>query len=251
MRLSDRRIFLSGATSGIGLAIAHLFANEGARISVLSRELGRAREAVKQLPQPETHIAIEADVGDEQQVDAAVKHAAEQLGGLDGLVHSAGLDFIGTLEATTASQWDAIMSTNLRSTFLLNRALLEPLKAAGGGTIVNLASALGLLPLPARSAYCAAKAGIIMFSKALATEVADDGIRVNALCPGAIDTPMLRAGTGGNVGTPLPEFLTSRFAMQRVGEADEVARAALFLSSTDASFITGTALAVDGGRSFH
>ena len=251
MKLCDRRIVVSGATSGIGLEIARLFAIEGARIAVFSRELERAQQVVLDLPQPQSHLAVEADVGDEQQVDAGVRDAAQQLGGIDGLVHSAGVDFIGSLESTTTSQWDAIMTANLRSTFLLNRAALAHLRIAGSGTIVNLASALGLLPLPARSAYCAAKAGIIMFSKALAAEVADDAIRVNALCPGAIDTPMLRAGTGGAVGHPLPQFLTSRFAMKRVGKAQEVAQAALFLTSADASFITGTALAIDGGRSFH
>ncbi len=251
MKLSNRRILITGATSGIGLATANLFAGEDASLAVLSRTRERGERVVRELVGGAKHVAVAADVGEEDAVAEAIADAVSVLGGLDGIVHCAGVDHIATLDGTSIGAWDRVMATNLRSTYLLSRGVLDHLRAAGGGTIVNLASALGLLPLPARSAYAASKAGIIMFSKSLAAEVASERIRVNALCPGAIDTPMLRGGLGLTEGDDVPDFLSDRFAMKRLGTAEEIAKAALFLTSDDSSFMTGAAITVDGGRAYH
>ena len=251
MKLANRRILITGASSGIGLETARLFANEGARLALVAKAAGPLRSARASLHAPEQHVEIAGDLTQEGDVQRIVEQAADALGGLDGLVNSAGRDHVAKFEATSIAMWSAILDANMTSTFMLCQFALPHLREASSATVVNLSSGAGLLPLPGRTAYCAAKAGLIMFSKALALELASDEIRVNALCPGAIDTPMLRESAGGEVGDPMPAEIIARFALGRVGEADEIARAALFLSCDDSSFITGTALAADGGRSFH
>lgn len=251
MKLDGRRILLTGATSGIGLETALLFAREGAQLALVSRDMNRANTAAARLEQPASHVCVLGDVSRPDDIASLVDDASRQLGGLDGVVHCAGLNHVAGFTDTSLATWQAVINVNLTSAFVLCQSTLTHLRAAGGGTIVTLASGAALLPLPGRTACCAAKAGLVMFSKALALEVAKDNIRVNALCPGAIDTPMLRESAGGEVGDPMPREIVSRFAMGRVGEADDIARAALFLSCDDSSFVTGAALAADGGRSFH
>lgn len=251
MKLDQRRILLTGASLGIGLETARLFEAEGARLALVARREGPLAEAHAGLAHPERHTMLCGDMASAEDVTRVVAAAADFLGGLDGLVHSAGRDHIATLEATTLEDWHAVMNSNVTSAFLLCGECVPHLRAAGGGTVVTMASGAALSPLHGRTAYCAAKAGLVMFTKTLALEVARDGIRANALCPGAIDTPMLRATAGGRHGDPVPAEIVARFAMGRIGEADEIARAALFLSCEDSSFVTGVALAADGGRTFH
>jgi NAD(P)-dependent dehydrogenase (short-subunit alcohol dehydrogenase family) len=200
-------------------------------------------------------IALRADVADESQVAAAVEVAARRLGRIDAVVNSAGIDCTLPLERLTLSAWSRTLAVNLTGAMLVCRAALPHLRAAGQGSIVNVASAAGLVPLAGRSAYNASKAGLIMFGKTLAQELADDGIRVNAVCPGAIDTPLLHSGYAGagdaRTAQTALEAIRARYALGRIGSAAEVAEAILFLASPAASFITGVALAVDGGRSWH
>jgi NAD(P)-dependent dehydrogenase (short-subunit alcohol dehydrogenase family) len=251
MKLANRRILLTGASSGIGLEAAHLFAAEGARLALVARDEAGLERVRKAIARPDEHVALAGDLTDEAQVNRIVDAAADALCGLDGIVNSAGKDHIAPFAETTVATWSTILNANMTSTFMVCQRALPYLQAAKGATIVNLSSGAGLLPLAGRTAYCAAKAGLIMLSKTLALELARDHIRVNALCPGAIDTPMLRESAGGEHGDPMPAEVIARFAMARVGEADEIARAALFLSCEDSSFVTGTALAADGGRTFH
>ena len=251
MKLEGRRILITGATSGIGAETARLFAREGARLALTCLDATRVAATRAQLAQPEQHVDLVCDVTDPARVAECVAEAEVALGGLDGLVHSAGRDHVAPFEATTLDAWKLMLDTNLTSAFLLCQAIVPALRSAGGGTIVTLASGAALRPIEGRTAYSSAKAGLVMLSKALALELAADDIRVNALCPGAIDTPMLRESAGGEVGDSVPEAVRSRFAMGRVGEVDEMARAVLFLSCRDSSFVTGTALAADGGRTFH
>jgi NAD(P)-dependent dehydrogenase (short-subunit alcohol dehydrogenase family) len=251
MKLEGRRILITGASSGIGLEVARLFAKEGASLALIARHADNSSAMRDSLVNPERHVSLAGDVTQEADVERFVSEASAALGGLDGLVNSAGVDHVAPFEATTVANWRRVIDTNMTGTFIVCQQSLAPLRESGDATIVNLASGAGLLPLSGRTAYCAAKAGLIMFSKTLALEVAADGIRVNTLCPGAIDTPMLRESAGGAVGDPVPAPIVARFAMGRVGEADEIARAILFLSCADSSFVTGTALAADGGRTFH
>jgi NAD(P)-dependent dehydrogenase (short-subunit alcohol dehydrogenase family) len=163
------------------------------------------------------------------------------MGGIDGLVNAAGIMTVGRVLETTAAQFRRLIDVNLTGTYIVTRACLPWLAAESAATIVNIASAQGLLPnAPGHTAYAASKGGVVNLSRALAAELAP-AIRVNSICPGMVDTPMAE-DFRGNVGS---------YALKRLADADEIARAILFLTSADSSYVTGAALAVDGGRSFH
>ena len=247
---APRRLIVSGGASGIGLAVARMAVARGARVALLDRDTAALAEAVRLLG--EAALALECDVSDAPAVRTAVDRAAQWLGGVDALVNSAGIDALKSLETTSDEEWARVLAVNLTGPMLVCRAALPHLRAAGGGSIVNIASGAGLRPLPNRTAYCASKAAVIMFGKSLAIETAADGIRVNAVCPGAIDTPLFRTSYE-NAGDPeraLAE-IRERYALGRIAAPEEVAEAVLYLSGPGASYITGTALAVDGGRTFH
>lgn len=252
MRLSGRRILVTGGASGIGRATVGLFVREGARVAVLDRD-ERALASAAVAPDGGSGLAtIVADVADERAVEQAVGRAVAALDGLDGIVNAAGIDLVRPFDETSAEDWGRVMSVNLLGPVRVCHAALPAMRAAGGGTIVNIASGAGLRPLDGRTAYCSSKAALVMFSKTLALELARDEIRVNAVCPGVIDTPMFRASyeRSADPGAELARIM-ERFAIKRVGEPMDVAHAALFLSSVESSHVTGIALAVDGGRAFH
>lgn len=247
---APRRLIVSGGASGIGLAVARMAVARGARVALLDRDTAALADAVRLLG--EAALALECDVSDAPAVRTAVDRAAQWLGGVDALVNSAGIDALKSLAATSDEEWARVLAVNLTGPMLVCRAALPHLRAAGGGSIVNIASGAGLRPLPNRTAYCASKAAVIMFGKSLAIETAADGIRVNAVCPGAIDTPLFRTSYE-NADDPeraLAE-IRERYALGRIAAPEEVAEAVLYLSGPGASYITGTALAVDGGRTFH
>lgn len=241
-RLDGRRMLVTGAASGIGRAIAELFVRAGAQVVALDRR----RPA--DLPGEATQwLACQADITDAQAVESAVQQAAEQLGGLDGLVNAAGIANTDWADAIALEDWKRVIDVNLTGTFNVCRAALPLLRAAGSGTIVNLSSGQGLQPFKQRSAYAASKAGVIAFSKCIAMEWAPQ-VRVNTICPGAVDTPMVRSGYTAE---QLHAQVGPRYALERIGEPQEIAMAALYLSSAESSFVTGIVLAVDGGRSYH
>jgi len=196
--------------------------------------------------------AVACDVANEQSVAAAVTAAAAGLGGVDGVVNAAGLDLVADIEAMALGDWSRIMAVNLTGPMLVMQAAFPHLRAAGSATIVNVSSAAGLSPLKHRMAYCASKAGLQMASKALAMEAAAFGIRVNTVCPGAVETALFRSGIDSS---PDPaaayEEARGRYALQRIAGPEEIAAAVLWLSSAESSYVTGAALAVDGGRTFH
>lgn len=243
-RLAGRRIVISGAASGIGRAMLELFVRAGARVAALdrqpldSRAMGAGGDSV---------LACEADVSDAFSVERAVQRASEAFGGIDGVVNAAGVMNTDWAEAVTLDDWRRVIDVNLTGTFVVCRACLPHLRAAGGGTIVNMSSGQGLLPFKQRSAYAASKAGVISLSKTLAMEWAPL-VRVNTICPGVVDTPMVRAGYSPE---QLQEHVGPRHALGRIAQPREIALAALYLSSQESSFVTGIVLAVDGGRSFH
>lgn len=241
-RLAGRAVLVTGAAQGIGRAIARLFAAEGARLALVDV---KARE----LEDVAAEIGAEAfvcDLGDADRIDGLVEAAVSQLGHLDGLVNAAGIHSAGSVAEITATRWREVMAVNLDAPFLLCRAAEPHLRASEGSTIVNLSSATGLSPFPNRAAYATSKGALITLGKALAMEFAP-AIRVNTICPGLIDTPMTALLPNHN---QLQQTL-QRYALGRLGRDDEVAQAALFLTSNASSFITGTTLAVDGGRTFH
>ncbi len=254
-RLAGRRVLVTGAGSGIGAAIAALFVEAGASVA-----------GVDLRPGADGTLALEADVADADAVGRAVDAAARAFGGLDGLVNVAGIADTQLAESVTLEAWRRVIDVNLTGTFNVCRAMLPHLRAAhaeataararaglpeepghGTATIVNFSSGQGLQPFARRSAYAASKAGVIAFSKCIAIEWAP-AIRVNTICPGATDTPMVRDAYDA---ATVREQVGPRYALGRIARADEVAHAALYLTGAESAFVTGIALAVDGGRSFH
>jgi NAD(P)-dependent dehydrogenase (short-subunit alcohol dehydrogenase family) len=255
MQLEGRRILITGAASGIGRAIARRFVAEGAAVGLIDVDaegMDAAKADLATIVPGAISACAVADVTDPSATAAAVDKLAEELGGLDGLVNSAGVDLIRPFRDMTAAEWNRVIAINLTGPANVCRAALPHIAGAGGGTIVNIASGAALLPLADRTAYCASKAGLAMFAKALAIDVAADKIRVNSICPGAIDTPMLELSykTQADPKAAL-EKIAQRYALRRIGEVEDVAAAALFLTGDESSFVTGTAMAVDGGRAFH
>ena len=247
-RLSGRRVLVTGAAAGIGLACTRRFLAEGARVAMVDRDAERLTSARDSLAPPDRAFAIALDVSDGAAVREGVAEAARRMGGIDGIVNNAGIDMHRPFAEVGASDWNEVMAVNLIGAMEVCRAALDPLAASGRGAIVNVASAAGLRPVPGRVAYCASKAALIMATKALALELAERGIRANAVCPGAVETDLFRASLGDALTV---EDVKARYAQRRIGDAEEIAAAVAFLLSDEASFITGSALAVDGGRAFH
>jgi NAD(P)-dependent dehydrogenase (short-subunit alcohol dehydrogenase family) len=238
-RLQGRRIIVTGGASGIGRATTALFKREGSAVAVLDR-----------VASPDGATSFEVDVSDPVSVRQAVDAAVKALGGLDGLVNAAGIFSAAGLADTTPELFSRTLAVNLTGTFLMIQAAAPHLQAAGGGSIVNIASGVGITPTgPGSTAYVASKGGVIAMTKALAMELAPT-VRVNAVCPGAVDTPMTQSFLRNSAGAVDPA-IANRYALRRAAEPDELAAAILFLTSGEASFVTGIALPVDGGRTFH
>lgn len=244
-RLDGRRIVITGAGSGIGREAARVFARKGARLALLDRD-----RAAAQVTADETGgLVLGVDVVDEAAVNAAIAQAAEGLGGIDGLLNSAGILTMKTMDDIPVDEFRRVMDVNVIGTFLTCRAALPWLRQAGNGAIVNIASAQALLPSLTGSAYAASKAGVMMFSKSIAKELAP-AVRVNVICPGATETPMTDSGVAPD-DLEGRERLASNYAMKRLCRPDEIANGILFLMSDEASAVTGVALAIDNGRTYH
>jgi NAD(P)-dependent dehydrogenase (short-subunit alcohol dehydrogenase family) len=239
-RLTGRKILITGGASGIGRATCALFLQEGASVVVLDRNTADVADV----------RAIAADVSDAGSVARAMQEAAQAMGGLDGLVNAAGVFINKDLMGTDAQTWNTTIAVNLTGTFLCVQAAAPLLRQAARATIVNLASGVGLLPTGGGStAYVASKGGVIAMTRALAAELAP-GIRVNAVCPGAVETPMTD-GTLRDASGAINPAIVNRYALGRPAAPEEIAAAILFLTSHESSFVTGVNLAVDGGRTFH
>jgi NAD(P)-dependent dehydrogenase (short-subunit alcohol dehydrogenase family) len=249
-RLTGRRILITGGASGIGLATARRFVAEGASVALLDRNAEGLAKAAAELGG--AAWTAQADVTNEAQVRRAVDGAAAALKGLDGLVNGAGISEWRSLEDLSFADWRRLLSVNLDGPFLVTHAALGALKAAGKATIVNLGSGAGLAPRQNFSAYCASKGGLVLFTKAIAMDLAASNIRVNVVCPGIVMTPLVEKNLALNPDrdAAVQRYL-SRNLMKRFGTAEEIAEAILYLTSDESSFVTGTALSIDGGSVFH
>ncbi len=237
----DRKIALvTGGASGIGAAICELFAQEGASVAILDWNEKQAEEKAAEISAGV--IAVVADVSDELSVKEAICNVRKTLGDVDILVNCAGIDTTSELTNMSTEMWDMMMSIHLRGTFLCSREVLPAMKAKKWGRIINLSSQLAHKGAPTMVHYCAAKAGILGFTKSLAYEVIRDGITVNCLNPGPINTPLLH-------GLP-SEWLENKrreLPIGRFGDVHEVAPAALLLASDEGSFFVGASINMNGG----
>jgi len=246
MRLKDKVALVTGAASGIGRAIAVLFAREGARLVLVDRDAaGLAETAEGAGGDPVTRVG---DVGDGGFAEEVAAGALERFGRLDVLVAAAGFSVGGTVLTTRPEDWDAVFRANVGGTWLFARAAIPAMQRQGGGAIVTFASQLALAGGRGNSAYIAAKGAIISLTRTMAVDFAAAGIRVNAIAPGAVETPMLARSFARHADPePVREVSRNRHAMKRFGRAEEVAEAALYLASDASSFTTGIVLPVDGG----
>lgn len=240
---------MTGGASGIGRAVAVLFGREGAAVAIVDRD-GPASAAVADAIVAEGGRATwhEADVTRAEEVERAVAAVLAWAGRLDIVVTSAGVVRRATVTETSEADWDRVMAVNVKGVYLTARAAIPAMRASGGGAIVTIASGWGLVGGPRAAAYCASKGAVVQLTRAMAIDHAADGIRVNCVCPGDTDTPMLRA-EAAELGEPLDRFLqaSARRLLGRVGRPEEIAHAVLFLASDRASFVTGATLVVDGG----
>lgn len=245
MRLSNRVALITGGNRGIGLAAAHLFAAEGAKVTILARDQARGGEEAQRIPNA---AFIQGDVSKSGDCQRAVEETIQKHGALDVLVNCAGIIYRNrTVEQTTEEEWDATFDVNVKGTFLMCKHALPYLRERKG-SIVNVASYVGLVGFAKTSAYAASKAAIVNLTRSMALDHAREGVRVNAVCPGSVDTEMIHDAWRkyGDV-EEAQRIWAEKHPIGRIARAEEVAQSILFLASEEASFITGVALPVDGG----
>ena len=240
---------VAGGGSGIGRATCEIFTERGGAVVVADVRHASAIATAENIARAGGRAeAVGCDVGRWDQVQAAVQIARRTFGRLDILVNTAGILRVSSLEETPEDEWNDVLQVNLTGAFLLTKAAMQVMREQGGGAIVHVASRMAIRIKENRGAYAPSKAGILALTRMAALEGAPHGIRANCVCPGWIDTPMIR-GSGSK------ERVDAQFAawdkvcpLGRAGRPDEIARTILFLASDEASFITGVALPVDGGR---
>ena len=249
MKLDGRVALITGGTSGIGRATAALFAKEGAAVALTGRSHERGQEVVQDITRAGGQaLFILADVRVADDCRRAVEHTLERFGQIDILFNNAGVYHPRTVPECTEEEWDETIDSSLKGAFLMSKYALPSMIQRGRGSIIHNSSGWGILGGDRAAAYCAAKGGLIVMAKALAIDHGPDGIRVNCVCPGDTDTPML-PDDAGKRGLSWEAYVAgaSNRPLGRIGTAEEIARAVLFLASDDASFITGESLVVDGG----
>ncbi len=245
MRLEGRSALVTGGASGIGAACCRRLAAEGARVGVCDVNIAGARDVASEIDGE----AIEMDVTDQSSVGDGIAAAERELGPVAVLVNNAGTDQFGFFKDTDESLWERIVDINLIGVLRATHAVLPGMIERGGGRIVNVASEAGRVGSSGSAAYSAAKGGVIAFTKTIAREGARYGVLCNAVAPGPIDTPLLRRAETelGPIGRKVIDTMVGGTALRRMGHPDEVAAVIAFLSSDDASYVTGQTLGVSGG----
>jgi NAD(P)-dependent dehydrogenase (short-subunit alcohol dehydrogenase family) len=241
---------VTGGGSGIGRATAIRFAQEGALVAVADIDLDAAAETVRLMPQAaDRALSVRVDVTDETSVAAAVGQVAGAWRRIDVLFNNAGIAGVGTVEETTLQAWEQVMAVNVRGVFLVARAVLPLMVAAGSGSVVNMSSTIAEIGLARRAAYAASKGAVLALTRQMQADYAQHGIRVNALLPGTIHTPFVDRYLANSYDDPAAglEALRQRQLTGDLGRPEDVAAAAVFLASEESRFVLGTGLFVDGG----
>jgi NAD(P)-dependent dehydrogenase (short-subunit alcohol dehydrogenase family) len=251
MRLKDKVAIVTGTARGIGEAIVILFAREGARVVAVDKRQDEGGEVVKRIREEGGEAIFTCvDITQESQIKAMVETAVKTYGTVNVLVNNAGTFALNKVHETTNEQWDLVMNTDLRGYFWCSKYVIPHMKKSGGGSIIMTSSVDGLVAEPDLPVYCAAKAGILGLVRAMALDYGPDNIRVNAICPGVIDTPLNIEYFGS---LPDPEKARKEFgavhALGRLGTPMEMAYCFLFLASDESSFVTGSSFVADGGMS--
>ncbi len=249
MRLKDKVALITGGTSGIGAATALLFAKEGAKIAITGRNEKRGHAVtVEILEAGGEAIFLRTDVRKTDECRRAVEETIRAFGSLDILFNNAGVFYPHTTLECSEEEWDLQIDINLKGTFLMSKFALPGMIERRRGVIINNSSGWGIVGGDAAIAYCASKGGVVLLTKAMAIDHGRQGIRVNCICPGDVDTPMLPEDAGMR-GQKWEDYLAGcgNRPLGRIGTVDEIAKAVLFLASDDSSFMTGAALVVDGG----
>jgi NAD(P)-dependent dehydrogenase (short-subunit alcohol dehydrogenase family) len=249
MRLANQVALITGGTSGIGEATARLFAREGARVAVAGRNEKRGHAVTEAiLKSGGQAIFLRTDVRSAGECQRAIDQTMRSFGRLDILFNNAGIFYPHDTLECSEEEWDEQIDINLKGTFLMSKAALAGMIAQGRGVIINNSSGWGIVGGDKAVAYCASKGGVVLMTKAMAIDHGRQGIRVNCICPGDVETPMLPQDAKMR-GLKWEHYLAgcANRPLGRVGTAEEIAKAVLFLASDDSSFMTGAALVVDGG----
>ena len=246
MRLLNLRCVVTGGASGIGAATVRRFVAEGAEVCILDRDLPAAETLAKELG--EGHLTMELDVRFEAGVERVATAVYERWGRVDVLVNNAGSELNKTYNETTVDEWDRVLDTDLKGPWLLCKHFVPRMVEHGSGSVINISSLNGLVGFPLSTAYGSAKGGLVVFTRDMAIELATSGVRINCVCPGVIETPMMERWTD-----LMPDkdeakaMLRGVMPIGRMGTAEEVAGAVLFFASADSSLCQGAVLSVDGG----
>ena len=249
--LAGKIAVITGSGAGIGRASALLFAKEGASVAAIDLDEARNAELVQEIQSNGgTAEAFTADVSSARDVEDVVRRIRERWNRVDILFNNAGIVTGGKVHTLEEEEWDRAFAINVKSMFLLSRAIIPMFLEQGGGVILNMSSTTAIRVAPDRALYGATKGAVFALTKSMAIDYAADNIRVNCLCPGTVDTPSLnvRLAAKGNAEEARKQFI-ARQPLRRIGKAEEIAKAALYLVSDDAAFVTGTAFQIDGGMS--
>jgi NAD(P)-dependent dehydrogenase (short-subunit alcohol dehydrogenase family) len=247
--LSGKRVLITGGASGIGKATARLFAREGAAVCIADIDTAAGREIADEIiADGERAIFVRCDVTSTVECQHAVQQMVAEFGGIDILFNNAGIIRRASVVDTSEEEWDRVMAVNVKSIFLLGKFAIPHMVEAGGGVVVNVSSGWGLVGGRNAASYCASKGAVVQLTKAMALDHGEDNIRVNCICPGDTDTPMLR-NEAHQLGESEAAFLAEAAdrPLKRIGTPEDIAQAGLYLASDSATFVTGAILVVDGG----
>jgi NAD(P)-dependent dehydrogenase (short-subunit alcohol dehydrogenase family) len=245
-RLQNKIAIITGAGSGIGRACALALAREGAKVALVGRRKDRLEKVAGEIG--DSAVVLAADVSKNQEIERIVEQTVARFGGLNVLVNNAGVLHIGTVEQITEEQWDETFNVNVRGLWLLSRAVLPHMRKAGGGSIINIASVLGLNGARNRASYAPSKGAVVLLTKCMAIDHGPEKIRVNAICPAFVETDLTAAVINK---APDPEAVRreriTAHPIGRLGRPEDIAGLAVYLASDESSWVTGAVYPVDGG----